>query len=366
MVGAAFVALFSPIPGSVPVVVAFIVFVAEVHRAISKRGDFLKVNSEELVMSIKCDVVLQWNATPGQLTNLGTALWRWCNDPARAAGIYQYLDNQPLADLIAGKLPALSQTEREQVHFKFRDEMSQDRQVTIDSLRRAIPAEGVEDILVEGKSWTSLDRMPGMRLFAALAAVGALLVMTQPMLRAQDAKAEQERAIGEIKKLGGKVEVDIKRPGTPVVGVDLKHTKVGDASLEHLKGLTHLEILRLKDSAVTDDGLVYVKGLTNLEVLELGRTKVTDKGLEHLKGFTKLQRLDLGGTEVTDKGLEHLMGLTSLETLNLENLKGVSDFGLAHLKGLINLRKLNLNGTKVTDAAVEDLQKALPKARIIH
>ncbi len=207
-----------------------------------------------------------------------------------------------------------------------------------------------------------------MRLCAPLALAGAFLVMAQPvMLRAQDSRAKQERAIAEIKKLGGKVEVDRRNPDLPVVvAVDLKHTKVIDASLEHLKGLTDIEILFLKDTAVTDEGLGSVKGLTNLEVLELGRTKVTNKGLEYLKGFVKLQRLDLGGTQVTDAGLAHLKGLTSLETLNLENTGGISDLGLVHLKGLNSLRKLNLKGTKVTGAGVGDLQKTLPKVSVIH
>ena len=114
-------------------------------------------------MSMNCDVILQWNATPAELTNLGAALWRWCNHAAGATGIYQYLDNQALADLIAGKLPVSSQTKPGKVHFQFRDEVSHDRQATIDSLRREIPAEGVADILVEGKSWKPTDRMPGFR-----------------------------------------------------------------------------------------------------------------------------------------------------------------------------------------------------------
>jgi hypothetical protein len=81
-------------------------------------------------------------------------LWCWCNRTAGNTSIYQYLDNQALADLIAGKLPVSRQTERGGVHFRFRDEASHDRQATIDSLRREIPAKGVEDIVVEGKSWS--------------------------------------------------------------------------------------------------------------------------------------------------------------------------------------------------------------------
>jgi hypothetical protein len=108
-------------------------------------------------MSINCDVILQWSATPEQLTALGGALWSWCNRRAANGGIYQYLDNQALADLIAGKLPASSQGERRGVHLRVRDEASQERQATIDSLRREVPAKGVEDILVDGQSWNRID-----------------------------------------------------------------------------------------------------------------------------------------------------------------------------------------------------------------
>jgi hypothetical protein len=180
-----------------------------------------------------------------------------------------------------------------------------------------------------------------MRYYAPIALVGMLLVVTQSMLRAQDDKAEQDRAIAEIKKLGGKMEVDSKRPDRPVIAVNLKRTKVMDASLEYLRGLTRLEKLYLEETQVTDGGLDYLKGLTNIEALELGRTKVTDKGLEHLKGFSRLQRLDLAGTEVTNKGLEHL-------------------------KKLSQLQALDLSGTKVTDAGIDDLQKALPKLKIVR
>ena len=112
-------------------------------------------------MAIQCDVLLQWNATPAQLTALGAGLWRWCNRTAGDTGIYQYLDNQALADLIAGKLPAASQPpwrdERHAVHFKFRDKVSRDRQAAIASLRREIPSAGVADVLVNDKSWDLID-----------------------------------------------------------------------------------------------------------------------------------------------------------------------------------------------------------------
>jgi hypothetical protein len=43
------------------------------------------------------------------------------------------------------------------VHLQVRDEVSQDRQATIDSLRHSIPAKGVEDIVVDGTSWKRID-----------------------------------------------------------------------------------------------------------------------------------------------------------------------------------------------------------------
>jgi hypothetical protein len=108
-------------------------------------------------MSVNCDVILQWNATPGQLRALGAALWRWCRHAEGNTGVYQHLDNQALADLIVGKLPAPSQGSRQAesrgVHFGVRDETSQDSLATADRLRRELPSEGVEDILVGGRSW---------------------------------------------------------------------------------------------------------------------------------------------------------------------------------------------------------------------
>ena len=52
-------------------------------------------------MSINCEVILQWSARPEQLSAVGAGLWRWCNSSAGDRGIYQYLDNQALADGLA-------------------------------------------------------------------------------------------------------------------------------------------------------------------------------------------------------------------------------------------------------------------------
>src|SRR5260370_23679688 len=101
-----------------------------------------------------------------------------------------------------------------------------------------------------GLPFPILFRRSAMRLYVPMAMLGIVLTVPQSMLRAQDSEAKTARAIAAIKKLGGKVEVDAKSPGMPVVAVDLKHTQVVDASLEHLKELTRLERLFLKDTEV--------------------------------------------------------------------------------------------------------------------
>ncbi len=106
-------------------------------------------------MSVNCEVTVPWDATPEQLTALGGALWRWCARGTGDAGISACLDNQPLADLIAGTFPRSGRAERRGLHFGLRDNASQSRRATIESLRRGIPAQAVEDIAVDGVSWNA-------------------------------------------------------------------------------------------------------------------------------------------------------------------------------------------------------------------
>jgi hypothetical protein len=107
-------------------------------------------------MSITCEVSLRWDATSEQRRALGAALWGWCRREAGDAGIYQYLDNQPLADLLAGKFPARGPMARSadlpQVYFSVRGEPARDRVEVFDSLRRALPSEGIADVRVDGVS----------------------------------------------------------------------------------------------------------------------------------------------------------------------------------------------------------------------
>lgn len=108
-------------------------------------------------MSMTCEVFLKWEATPQQHRVLGSALWLWCCRDAGNAGICQYLDSQPLADLLAGIAPRASPSAAglglPYVPFLVSGESSRDRETVLESLRQALPAVAVADIRVEGISW---------------------------------------------------------------------------------------------------------------------------------------------------------------------------------------------------------------------
>ena len=112
---------------------------------------------------------------------------------------------------------------------------------------------------------------------------------------------------GDRRRAGAPQRLD----ATSITG--LSQTKVTDAGLEHLKGLTQLQTLSLSQTKVTDSGLESLEGLNNssaepdanqgdrrragapqrVDPTSLAgpdrRTQVTDAGLVHLKGLTQLQ-----------------------------------------------------------------------------
>ena len=93
------------------------------------------------------------------------------------------------------------------------------------------------------------------------------LLACVPVVAAQEGSkdGDEQKVIAEIRRLGGEVGFDEKRPGKPLVDVFLDGTKVTDAGLADLKGLKRLTHLYLCDTGVTDAGLAHLKGLTELQ-----------------------------------------------------------------------------------------------------
>jgi hypothetical protein len=169
------------------------------------------------------------------------------------------------------------------------------------------------------------------------------LALALPAFAADD----EAKAGAAVENLGAVVKRDPTLPGKPVVEVSFQGSTTGrpikDADLAALHGLKHLKVLYLG----------YV-------------TTTTDAGLVHLRGLTSLEKLALPETKITDAGLVNLRTLANLKSLGFPFCKGITDRGLVHLNGLKKLTELNVAGTSVTPKGIADLQKALPKAYIIH
>jgi len=120
------------------------------------------------------------------------------------------------------------------------------------------------------------------RIAVAMHVLNLSLAVAVPA-RAAEPNPQAAKAVAEIEKLGGRVTIDENSPDKPVIGVDLEHTRVTDAGLEHLKGLTKLQTLDLQGTSVTDAGLEHLKGLVRLKELDLSRSKVTAEGVKRLR-----------------------------------------------------------------------------------
>jgi hypothetical protein len=226
--------------------------------------------------------------------------------------------------------------------------------------------------------------MVGHHRFAPMLMILGWLVLLQA------GWADEADAIRTVEKLGGKVSVDDKRPGKPVVSVTFNgDNKSIDAALKVLGEFKHLEILMvLNNLDITEAGMKEIGKAKNLKTLGMGGSKFSDMNFKHIKDLSSLERLDIGVSQVTDAGLKELKNFKGLKSLSLVvarnitnaglvelkaiqsleylDLRGtpITDDGLTHLKDLKNLRELFLEGTKVTDAGVKSLQAASPKLRI--
>jgi hypothetical protein len=112
-------------------------------------------------MSLSCELVVKNGASPEELRDLGYALWGWCQKVGMQGTMYQCVNNQLLADLIAGRLPVACLPSRQAGHpslrFLVRGHAARDFRPTIDSVRSDLPGKAVEDFVIEGVSWNLID-----------------------------------------------------------------------------------------------------------------------------------------------------------------------------------------------------------------
>ncbi|MSQ95681.1 MAG: hypothetical protein EXR98_14130 [Gemmataceae bacterium] len=139
---------------------------------------------------------------------------------------------------------------------------------------------------------------------------------------------------------------------------------ISDEGLKSLGGAKALKQLLLADNKVTDAGLPALVLLEKLEFLALGGTGISDDGLPTIAKISSLRQLNLDQTKITDRGLKSLVALKNLESLYINNTS-VSDAGFAHLKAMPSLKLVDLSFTKITKTGVEQLQKDMPKCRVM-
>lgn len=137
------------------------------------------------------------------------------------------------------------------------------------------------------------------------------------------------------------------------------------------EAMPHIARLRRLDRRfVTGRGgalsLAPLEGLAELEVLVIRGAKIGPDGLAFLRDLAELRGLHLVDAGLTDASLEPIGGLGNLKDLNLEE-NALTGRGLARLGRLDQLQQLNLGRSfeDVTGEAVPDLQRRLPKVRVL-
>ncbi len=206
------------------------------------------------------------------------------------------------------------------------------------------------------------------------------------------------------------VETPLPKSPEEVTRIDLSGTAIADASLKPLAGLKNLESLDVRYTKITHEGLKALAGLTKLRLIqlddelvteatlrtlremgmlhtlplaasdrrderpatddeivriELYHIPLTDGGLKELTGLKNLADLRLQVARVTDAGLKELTHLPKLTTLYLLQMK-LNDAGRKGIANLKGLTTLGLSGTKISDATFAELQRALPKCKIMR
>ncbi|MBU4398961.1 MAG: ThuA domain-containing protein, partial [Planctomycetes bacterium] len=221
----------------------------------------------------------------------------------------------------------------------------------------------------------------GLEQLARLAGLRSLSIRRSPLLN--------DEGVPHLKRLSKLVSLGLLEVGITDHGVaelvkslpqlrqiDLRGcAQVGDAGLEHLRGLKNLKVLRvggyqvtdaslaiiknigtlrgltIEDAAITDAGLALLVGLP-LEEIGISRCySITDEGFEHIKNFGNLRRLDIRGIPLSGSGLKYLGTMDKLTRVKLSET-GVGDAAVTDLRGLKRLTHLCLRQTQITDASL--------------
>lgn len=151
-------------------------------------------------------------------------------------------------------------------------------------------------------------------------------------------------------------DISVLKELTNLTELTLGENNITD--INHIKGLKNLTKINLRQNQISD--ISPIKGLTNLTELALEHNQI--RNINPLEDLTNLTELHLGENQIRD--ISPLKGLTELTKLGLE-VNQIND--IIVLKELTKLENLDIRVCpKITDEQVAELQKALPKLRIVR
>ncbi len=162
-----------------------------------------------------------------------------------------------------------------------------------------------------------------------------------------------------------------------VYEVDFYEETMTDDELIPVGTLGRLQVLRLAGSKLTDAGLAHLKGLSHLRELnlEMATFPLTDASMIHLARLTALRKLDLHSStlsgfkiqhRISNVGLAQLSKLVNLEEIALDGRSGISETGLMHLAKLPHLKHLTiLYPIEINDACLAEIAKMFALEKLI-
>lgn len=125
--------------------------------------------------------------------------------------------------------------------------------------------------------------------------------------------------------LGGKKDFtandlsELKSISKQIVSIDLGNSSVSDTDMKALSDFPHLQKLHLQNVPIGDAGLQHLRGLRYLEVLNLSGTKITEEALKEISSWKNLRKLYIYNTAVEQSSVESLKTTnTDLQVFNTQ------------------------------------------------
>ncbi|HEX4145033.1 MAG TPA: hypothetical protein VHY91_16120 [Pirellulales bacterium] len=210
----------------------------------------------------------------------------------------------------------------------------------------------------EGNSQTSAAALSAIERLS-LSADGRLALRAREALGRERAW-QQQLAIQTIERLGATVQCadggdadalgDVEDPeACTAISVHLTSAwRGGDTGVATLVTISSLHVLSFENSRITDAALPHLAGLSQVKRLYLGPSHMRAVGLHCLTGLPALRHLSLRGLSLADPAYAQLAELQQLESLGLDETP-LTDDQLGQVARLTSLRSLWLNGTHLTD-----------------